>query len=290
VKHPHRAACRTASGGGSGSGAATPVMTVQIDPNPNVETAESEVVFDIQVETSPSFAGDDVTISSSQLAASCSSAGYGFQAYDVTTATTATHVQVPLDDDGNATVGFSAQDCAPGTSVVEASLDVAPYYTALGTVTAAPPVVTTPGVFAYPTTSGTVTGGEVETGDAGPVLDQSDVVAVFEVETDPVYAEQTVEISSSQLQARCGAAWDIESVSVGTLGAGGVPSFGVGSVLGAGSPATATATLDDDGNAAFVFFGASCAAGTSEVVADVEAGTHPTYTTTFTVLAPQPTI
>ena len=49
-------------------------------------------------------------------------------------------------------------------------------------------------------------------------------------------------------------------------------------------------TLDDDGNAVFVFWGASCAATTSAVVADVLAGSHPTYTTTFTVLAPQPTI
>ena len=34
TKHPHRAACRNASGSGSGTGPATPVMTVQIDPNP----------------------------------------------------------------------------------------------------------------------------------------------------------------------------------------------------------------------------------------------------------------
>ena len=81
----------------------------------------------------------------------------------------------------------------------------------------------------------------METGDTGPLLDQSDVIAVFEVETDPVYAEQTVEISSSQLQDRCGAAWDIESVTEGTIGGGGEASAGVGSVLDAGFPATATA-------------------------------------------------
>jgi hypothetical protein len=48
----------------------------------------------------------------------------------------------------------------------------------------------------------------------------------------------------------------------------------------------ATGTLDDDGNAVFVFKGASCAAGTSTVTADVDAGTDPTYTTTFTVSPP----
>jgi hypothetical protein len=294
VKHPHRAACRNASGSGSGTGTgpATPVMTVQIDPNPNIETAQSELLFTVQVETSPSFAGDDVTISSSQLAASCSPLGYGFFAFDETPASSLVFIQVPLDDEGNTTVAFSAQNCAPGTSVVEASLDVAPYYTALGTVTAAPPVVTPTGVFGYPTTSGTVTGGEVETGDSGPITDQSDVYAVFYVETDPVYAEQTVEISSSQLQDRCGSEWFLESVgdTVGEPEGDNGGSFGVGSVLDPKSPTTATSVLDDDGNAAFIFSGASCAAGPSEVIADVDAGTHPTYTTTFTVLAPQPTI
>jgi hypothetical protein len=53
---------------------------------------------------------------------------------------------------------------------------------------------------------------------------------------------------------------------------------------------TAATPLDDDGNAVFIFFGASCAAGPSEVIVDVKAGTHPTYTTSFNIVAPQPTI
>ncbi|HVC71339.1 MAG TPA: hypothetical protein VNC61_13875 [Acidimicrobiales bacterium] len=53
---------------------------------------------------------------------------------------------------------------------------------------------------------------------------------------------------------------------------------------------TNRSTLDDDGNAVLVFFGSSCAAGPSAVIADVMAGTHPTCTTTFTVLPPAPTI
>src|ERR1019366_4404603 len=48
----------------------------------------------------------------------------------------------------------------------------------------------------------------------------------------------------------------------------------------------AVTTLDNDGNAAFVFKGSSCAAGSSTVIADVLAGTHPTYTTTFKIAAP----
>jgi hypothetical protein len=49
-----------------------------------------------------------------------------------------------------------------------------------------------------------VTGGEVETGDTSFPGDGSYVYGVFYVETDPVYAEQTVEISSPELQDRCG--------------------------------------------------------------------------------------
>ena len=60
--------------------------------------------------------------------------------------------------------------------------------------------------------------------------------------------------------------------------------------MGSFTGSTATATIDDDGNATFSFTGASCAAGPSAVIADVLAGSHPTYTSTYTILPPQPTI
>ena len=50
------------------------------------------------------------------------------------------------------------------------------------------------------------------------------------------------------------------------------------------------AILDDDGNAVFRFFGKSCAAGTWQVIADVEAGINSTYVSTYTVKPPAPTI
>jgi hypothetical protein len=53
-----------------------------------------------------------------------------------------------------------------------------------------------------PTTSGTVSNGEVETGDTTASGD-SDVYAVFYVETDPVLAEPQVEINSTELEDRC---------------------------------------------------------------------------------------
>jgi len=250
------------SGGGSGTGT-PPLITVQVDPNPLVETGPSLVAAVIQVETSPSFAGDPVEIDSSQLTNSCG----GIIGFLSDTTAGLNNVTVTLDDDGNAAVVMNGTECAPGPSLVEADLVEAPYYTATTTLNVAPPNVTTAGVTGYPTTSGIITTGEVETGDT-PASGDSDVYGVFYVETDPVYAELPVEISSTQLQDRClgGYTW--------TTFQGG----------------TNTSTLDNDGNAVFVFLGSSCGAGPSQVVADVDAGTHPTYMTTFTIVAPTPTI
>jgi hypothetical protein len=256
--------CKSGGGSGSGTGGVGPApITVQIDPNPLVETGQSEIVATVQVETSPSFAGDAVNISSSQLAASCV-----LVLFENNQVSGQNNVSVILDNDGNATVLVAGSDCAPGSSVIEVDLEVAPYYTALGTLVANPPAVTPPGVTGYPTTSGTVTTGEVETGDTKASGD-SDVYAIFYVETNPVYAEQKVEISSNQLTSRClgFSNWFSETSGNGTQ-----------------------TILDDDGNAVFIFVGISCAAGTSTVTADVEAGTHPTYTTSFNIVAPQPTI
>jgi hypothetical protein len=262
------------SGGGTGTGGATPgPITVQVDPNPLVEVGQSFVPATIQVETSPSFAGDLVNISSSQLAASCVQLNFGHQAPFMSGADNMT---VTLDDDGNATVLVAGYNCAPGTSVIEADLEVAPYYTAVTTLTALPPVVSPTGVTGYPTTSGTVTTGEVETGDTKASGD-SDVYAVFYVETSPVYAEQQVEITSPELQDRCGGGWVWAAYS----------ASGVSIVA---DPTSIQGTIDDDGNVAFEFAGISCAAGTSTIIADVLAGDHPTYTTTFNIVAPQPTI
>jgi len=268
--------CKNGGGSptGSGTGADPAPITVQIDPNPLVETGQSVIGAVVQVETSPSFAGDFVNIESSQLQAACDGAIFFYSLATGSLNGVADDIQVALDDDGNATVEMTGTNCAPGSSVIDASLTVAPYYTALTTLVASPPVVTTPGVYGYPTTSGTVTTGEVETGDSASSGD-SDVIAMFYIETSAVYAEQPVEISSPQLASRCG---DDDSY------------FGGEFVPTGGGVSSATSTLDDDGNAVIVFDGVSCAAGTSEVTADVEAGTHPTYTTTFNIVAPEPTI
>jgi len=283
----HKNAKKCHSSGGTG-GTPPPNITVQIDPNPLTETGQSLVVATIQVETSPSFSGDAVNIDSSQLSGSCMGGVAYVNLQNGSTAasphiTTNGNIQAILDNDGNATVVVAGLDCAPGTSVVEASLIVAPFYTALGNFVVNPPNVTPPGVTGYPQTSGKITTGEVETGDTTASGD-SDVYAVFMVETDPVYAEQQVEIGSAQLEARCHTGWSWSaSTGIGT---------GVNTISGTG-PNTGPkiqATIDNDGNAVFLFLGTSCAAGSSSVIADVLAGTHPTYTTNFNIVAPTPTI
>jgi hypothetical protein len=266
-------------GAGSGSGGATPLITVVADPNPLVETGQSEVHAVIQVETNPAFAGDPVIISSSQLTNSCAG-GITFEeitgtAIPLSVSSFTNFVTLTLDNDGNATVKVDGTFCAPGSSVIEADLSKAPYYTALTTLVAEPPQVTPEGLTGYPND-------EVETSDL--TVAGSDVYAVFYVEDSPVYAEQKVEIASAQLEARCQSGWAWESGNNGTRDPGGT-----GLTIGANTN-NANTTLDDDGNATFDFFGASCAAGDSQVIADVESGSHDTFTYDYTILPPAITI
>jgi hypothetical protein len=300
VKHPSRAKCLN-SGGGAASGGGTggpPVqITVQVDPQPVVETGQSEVHVVIQVESLPSFAGDDVNIDSSQLDASCITLSFenlqppsGIQPRALPVGppinVQQNRIDAVLDDDGNATVVADGIDCAPGTDVIEADLEVAPFLTALTTLTVSPPAVTPEGLSVHPQTGGL--NQEVETGDTSASGD-SDIYAVFYVETSPVYAEQTVEIGSAQLEGRCIEGWVWEAGNAAGIGAGPGVNSPVGG-QGVNTQPEAATILDDDGNAVFVFKGVSCASGPSEVIADVMAGTHPTYTVDFTVLPPAVTI
>jgi ribosomal protein L31 len=268
AKHPKKKAlCPSAGGGASGQGAGSPEIQVSAVFSPV-----------IQVEANPSFAGDPVVISSSQLAASCG--GIIFLSVETGTITESptNTFTVYLDDDGNADVIMSGLgNCAPGDNTVDASLEVAPYYTALTDYVNYPDVVTPPGVFGLPLPS------EVEVGDS-PLSGNSDVYASFDVEAPPVYAEENAEISDTQLESSCGGGYFWIGAN-GLLAAAGPVGPGVAQTI---TPPV-VAQLDDDGNTGVVFLGISCAATTTTVIADVDAGTHPTYTSTFTVDAPQVT-
>jgi hypothetical protein len=282
ARHPRAAknipACQAIPGGGGGSGGDPATITVQVDPNPLVETEQGLVVAVIQVESSPSFAGDPVNIESTQLQDACGGAIF-FLSLQNGTPTAPTigidNIAAVLDADGNATVVVDTEGCAPGSNTIEADLEVAPYVTALATFTVAPPVVTAAGVTGYPATSGAIAG-EVATGDTASSGD-SDVYAVFAVEADPVYAGQPVEIGSAQLESRCAGGWFWGGADGSLTGTG--PNL---------NPPLQS-TLDNDGNALFLFMGSACAPGSSEVIADVLAGTGPTSTAAFAIDAPAPT-
>ena len=228
----------------------------------------SQVHAVIQVETSPAYAGDTVTISSSQLENSCGgSILFETLQKGSTVFPTAKYnsIDVTLDDDGNVTVVVDGTDCATGTDLIVADMTGAPYLTATTSWWCCRP--------RSPRRAWPPTPRPRWRRATAPASGNSDVYTVFYVETNPTYAEQPVTISSPELEDRCGQGWRWEP--------------GTGTPIDQASGTTvATGTLDDDGNAVFVFKGASCAAGTSTVTADVDAGTDPTYTTTFTVSPP----
>jgi hypothetical protein len=240
-------------------------LIVSVSPNPVIEM-DGDAFFVVQIEASPVLAGDLIDIAADQLQTSC----LGIEYESVQVGGGVTPIDDFLDDDGNATIIIEGTDCAPGDSLISVDLVDAPYLTATTTVVIDPPAVTTPGLTAFPNP-------EVETGNS-PTSGDSDVYAVFQVETSPVYAEDTVDINADQLEARCLQAWRFEP-------AGGTSVVGIG----VNGP-TPVATLDNDGNATIAFFGLSCAAGESTVTADLVGGTHTTFTTTLTISPPAVTI
>jgi hypothetical protein len=266
--HPGKAGkaagCATTGGGGTGGPPPVTEIQVTVSPNPIIETGVSEIHAIVQVEAQPAFAGDPVFIYSQQLLNSCEDVEFRANDGNLLSSDLGESATVTLDNDGNATVELDAYECAPGPSLVEADLVDAPYYTATTTLQALPPNVTAPGLTAFPNP-------EVETGDG--TLNGSNVYAVFYFEDNPVYAETPVEISSAQLQNRClgGHTWD--------AGNGGN-----------GDETGGYTTLDNDGNAVFVFEGISCAPGDSTVVGDLIQGTHDTFSTVYTITAPTPTV
>jgi hypothetical protein len=258
-------ACQTSGGGGTGGPPPVTEIQVTASPDPLVETGVSEIETIIQVEAQPAFAGDTVYVSSQQLDNSCEDVAMFENEGTVLSEDLGDSATITLDNDGNASLYLDGYDCAPGSSLIEADLVSAPYYTATTEIIAQPPGVISPGLTGFPTPL-------VEVGDG--TTTGSNVYAVFYFDDNPVYAETPVEISSAQLQNRClgGEEW------------GGISNGGTGGTTGGET------TLDNDGNAVFGFEGISCAPGTSTVVADLEGGTHDTYWFNFTITAPTPTI
>jgi hypothetical protein len=114
----------------------------------------------------------------------------------------------------------------------------------------------------------------VETGMGTTASSAADVVTV---ECHPVFAEKMVTITSDELYSRCadGLSW------MGTPG-----NLPTGTVTG---PSVDT-MLDNDGEATVVAFGGpSCAAGSSDISAHLDAPPFATVTTRYRIIAPQDT-
>jgi hypothetical protein len=288
------------TGGTGGSGGLDPSLTIA--PNPLVETGQSEVYAVVEF-VDPTAAEQQVSIDSSQMSASCGgtitfSDLQGVPApatpnATVTPKTSTNQVILTLDNEGNADAVVSGTDCAPGSDIFDGSLLTAPFTTELATLVVDPPNVTTAGVNPAPAT-------EVETGDT-PASGDSDVYAVFYVEGDPVYAEQEAEITDPQLESSCQGGWLWEPGNKAFANSGNISgSPGNTGTAPPNLPTTSDdepfTTIDDDGNAVFVFMGISCAPSSTQTppgsvaIGDIAfnlVGSHPTYEGTFIVDPPK---
>jgi hypothetical protein len=173
-------------------------------------------------------------------------------------------ISLELDADGNATVALLAgPECAAGESLISAHMEEEPFETFTTSFTVLPPENTPPGVFALPAA-------EVE--DAHT----SSVATILQAEFAGA-SEKLVRFGAGELFSRCRVRPHIRWIRMD------------GSSL-YGSPEITGVQLDNNGNAFVIALGeASCAEGTSLIEADLESKPFTTFTTSFTVLPPQPT-
>ena len=176
--------------------------------------------------------------------------------------------KVKLDNDGNATaVLWGGPSCAAGEStLISAHLEEAPYTTVTTPFKVLAPAPTPAGVRAEPAS-------EVESEE------NSSVATIVEVEFPPVFAGRYVNIKALGLFSRC-------------LMEPKIVWVGPDEILAATEAEELTRVkLDNDGNAFVVLLGGgSCAPGTSLIEASLEEAPYTTYTTTFKVEPPRPTI
>jgi len=243
-------------------GAETETVQKSSPPPPTLPPDVSAI---IEVEASPLQDNHRVTISSPGLQKGCK--GLSFETLQGGTVASPRvdqdSIRVALDADGNADVVLNGVQCVPGDYVVIGAMDS-------GKISQKTNLVVDPPQVRYPREIVGSPANEVETGNT-PASGDSDVYTVFNFTSSPGYAERHATISSEQLLKHCrkGIVWETNSP---------ISPFV--------NSATATATIDDDGNATFVFNGASCAAGVYLVTATVGKNT---YTTNYDIDPPAST-
>ncbi len=196
-------------------------------------------------------------------------------------------VHLHLDADGNATASLIAgPNCMPGESLVTLDENESPYETFTTSFMVTPPVNTTQGVTALPSS-------QVE--DAG----SSSVATIVEAEFKGG-GEKYVRLASEQLNDRChdgGLEWidgyftqyiaEYEEDYKSEVKKDAYKQFEYGDGDNTGNETEIR--LDDNGNGFAVAIGEdSCLEGTSLIEADLVESPFTTETTNFTVVAPTP--
>jgi len=224
--------------------------------------------------------GQEVSVTAAQLYDRCHNLAWIVpnNSYDEPEAQLGETVKLHLDADGNATASLIAgPDCMPGESLITLDENESPYETFTTSFMVTPPVNTTQGVYALPSS-------QVE--DSG----SSSVTTVVEAEFKGG-GESYVRLASEQLNDRChdgGLIWVpgyvTEYLAEG-LGEAGIKKAEDGYT---GENETEI-RLDDNGNGFAVAVGIdSCLEGTSLIEADLVESPFTTETTNFTVVAPKP--
>jgi len=232
----------------------------------------SSVADIIEVECEPVFAEKHVRISANELYSRCDDKLHWRSPYGNDEGAnewgfvTGPSFEVELDNAGNATaIVLGGPSCAAGESLISAHLQSAPFTTVTTGFTVVPPRPTPPGVYVTPETK---TEDEVT----------SSVATIVQVEFNPVFAEEPVNVDFAQLYSRCHYSPKTEVITMnGETGYPHVEEYVENETL----------WLDNDGNAFAILIGkSSCASGTSLIEASLENAPYTTYTGNFTIEPP----
>ncbi len=212
--------------------------------------------------------GQEVTITAAQLNSRCGEIKWYVpnNSEDEIETQYGASVHLRLDADGNANVGLIAgPGCFDGESLISLDENEAPYETFTTSFSVLPPVNTTQGVYALPSS-------QVEDSNS------SAVVTLVEAEFAGG-SESYVRLASEQLNDRCH--------SGGTFW---IPGSVTGdNIVALESSSETEIRLDDNGNGFALVIGSdSCDEGVSLIEADLTEAPFTTETTTFNVESPRP--